>query len=200
VVAVLVLGSCQFPGFFGDGFDIEMQLHYLEDGVPTPMTEKGLEVVSFSMYSDPDPMLLFGGLYTDGTITAHITTPDDSLLLAWADILPMTPVVSDNAARACVVNSIEVAIEGGTPIEYRNAAGTTWGFWTYSDRDVNVSASGLTEGLGGVSVNLSMDIDLKKGWNLIVLNRSGSAEPYTDAYSVGDAPDGMYLLLEASLR
>jgi len=202
MAAVLVLGSCQFPGFFGDSFDIEMQLYSLEGGVPTPFTEKGDLAVTFSMHFNPDPIELFTGTCLDGMITASVPTPADSRLHTWSDILPpgISLGVSDNAARACVVNAIELDAEGGIPVEYRNAAGTTWGFWTYSDRDVNVIAEGPASGLGGVDVYMLMDIDLKKGWNLIVLNRSGSSEPYTDTYSVGDAPEGMYLLIEGLKR
>ena len=41
-----------------------------------------------------------------------------------------------------------------------------------------------------------MDVELKKGWNIIILNRTGADEPYTDTYTVGDLPTDVYLMWE----
>ena len=112
---------------------------------------------------------------------------------------PITLDVSDASALACVINSIELP-DFETTAEFRNGSSTQWVFWTYSDMDVTVSASGATTGPGGVLVNLSMNIELKEGWNLIVLDRTGSEPPFTDTYSISEMPEGIHLIADMRAR
>lgn len=201
VLALLALGSCEFPGFLGESFDIEEQLYAMAGDVLTPVTENGTSAVTFSMMGNPVPILLFSGVYTDGMVSAHVSLPAEASLRTWAEILPLdiTVDVSDDSAKACVINSIAIPDWPATA-EFRNPASTKWVFWAYSDSDVTLSASGDTTGPGGVAVTLSMDIELKQGWNRINLERTGPGAPYTDTYSVGEMPEDIYLISDIEAK
>lgn len=199
VLAVLVLGSCEFPGFLGDSFTIDIPV-YEDTGTLFPWDYENADATLSMMDSTATSTALFPAIINDGNLIADITAPDSSKLKAWDVIIPLTPAISDSSALGCVINTIAVEGFPGS-ISYRNLEKTTYVFWTYSNKDVNVTASGDYQGPGNVGATMSMDIDLKKGWNLIILNRAHKAgikgEPeFTDTYTVGDLPAEVYLIYE----
>lgn len=117
--------------------------------------------------------------------------------MSWTEFMPITPSVSDSSALACVINTISEDVDDDA-ITCRNMAATTNIFWACSDKNIGVTASGRTTGPGGVSVNMTMKVELKKGWNLIILQQTGTVAPSTDTYSVGDLPEDVCLIWEGS--
>lgn len=196
VLSVLALGSCDLPGFLGDDFDVEGPLYWDDSGTLKAYDGKD-DVVTFSMSTSGSPIPVFVGTLTAGTVSVHLGTPGASALMSWTEIMPITPTVSDSSALACVINTISMD-SSSDPISCRNVGATTYVFWAYVDKDVDVSASGPATGPGGVSVTISMDVELRKGWNLVILQRTGTAEPYTDTYSIGDMPADAFLVWEGS--
>jgi hypothetical protein len=196
VLSVLALGSCEFPGFLGDAFDVEGTLYWDDSGTLKAYDGKDA-IVPFSMSTSGSPIPVFVGTLTAGNVNVHLGTPGASTLKSWTEILPITPTVSDSSALACVINTIGTDASSD-PISNRNLSATTYIFWAYSDKNVALTVSGPTTGPGGVSVNMAMDVELKKGWNLIILTRTGTTEPYTDTYSIGDLPADVKLIWEGS--
>jgi hypothetical protein len=143
---------------------------------------------------------LFTGTLVDGVLSVDVTVPDDSDLRSWADILPptATSTVTPDTAQACVINSI-IYEDSTNSIEYRTPDATTWVFWAYSDTDAQLTAQGSDLELpGGAYGSMELDLELKKGWNLVTLTRSpetaAKGMSHIDTYSVGDLPDGLKLI------
>jgi hypothetical protein len=193
---VVFLGSCEFPGFLGEEYELSAPLFWQDRGDVLHAYDGKDDVVTFSMsLPAASPIPVFVGAVTAGTVSVHLGTPGAAALKTWAEIMPITPTVSESAALASVINTISMS-SSSDPISCRNADRTRFVFWAYSDGDISLAASGATMGPGNVSVTMSMDIDLKKGWNIIILDRTGTVEPYTDTYTVGDMPGDVSLIWE----
>jgi hypothetical protein len=202
VVAVLALGSCEFPGFLGESFDLNETLYTVaEDTLEQYDGKAGTLFLSTNTGSD-QVVVFTGSVTTDGAASAHLEKPAASLILPWADIMPIPPVLTEDDAGGCVINTMSLFADGSEyPLSFRNLADDKYVYLGYADVDVRITVSGgPIEGPGGVQANMSMDIELKKGWNLIILTRTGTMEPFTDTYTVGDMPENVHLILEGRAR
>jgi hypothetical protein len=192
--AVVFLGSCEFPGFLGEEYELSAPLFWDDIAGVLHAYDGKDDVVTFSMaLPAASPIEVFVGALTSGIVSVHFGTPPSAALKTWVEIMPIAPTVSDSAALGTVINVISKGLSSYA-ISCRNPAETRFAYWAYSDSDVSLAASGATMGPGGVSVNMSMDIKLKKGWNIIILDRTGTAAPFTDTYTVGDMPTDLSLI------
>jgi hypothetical protein len=200
---VLVLGSCELfgggAGFLGDSFTLEGQICVPDkEGPPVAVTWGG-DLTFKMMYPAVD---LAATAVTGGAFSVEVGTPNPGDLALWVNMLPdVTPTpltISDGTAKGCTINQIVLNVTtGGTffgPVTRSNEAQTIQVYWTYTDKDVKVTGTGTYTGPGGTGSDVvNMDLDLKAGWNRIIMTRTGTTS-YTDTWTVGDEPAGVYWL------
>jgi hypothetical protein len=105
---------------------------------------------------------------------------------------PLSLSISDSSAVGYVINS--TTFHQTSPLTVDSAVDcssfhyTTFVYLSYTDKDVDISGTGLYTGpYESAQGTCVMNLSLKAGWNRVVMTRTGSSS-YTDTFSVGEAP------------
>lgn len=196
-LSILTLGSCAFPGFLGDTMTLSGPLRYTEKTGFVIAAASG--TIEFG--SNASPAIAATATVTNGEFTVGVGAPDSANLSAWGSLLPPGSwTISDAAAKGYALN--EVVFHRTTPsvadinVLYTNFTLTTFVYFLYTDTDVSIAGSATYSAPPNDTPGstMIMDIDLKAGWNRVVLTRTGpESGPYSDTYSLAEVPDGAYL-------
>jgi hypothetical protein len=199
---LLVLGSCELTGGGDDGllggsFALSEQLQHADKDGFEPSNYSG--TIDFGMAGTAGPA--FTATVTTGSFSVDFGVPAETL--NWYDDILLGMSISgslgvnNSLAEGYVVNDVVFHITDLDPdvdvavlcTDYDLA---TFVYLAYSDTDVNVTASGTysapPNGTDGSTID--MDLELKAGWNRVVLTRTGSG-PYSDTYRVAGEPSSV---------
>jgi hypothetical protein len=191
--AVIVLGSCSL-GFLGDSFTLEGQIYSVDRGdALIAATFSGS--IGFVMEGQSDNLNIVA--VTNGSFSADIGVPPSPL--KWSDMLPpVTPAltVSDASIDGYILNKITATAGMSTygTVSRSNVDGSVLVWYIYTESEVEISGTGTYDSPFGDSATIVIDAQLKSGWNRMIITRTGSAAPYTDTWTIGKEPDGLYWL------
>jgi hypothetical protein len=181
-------GTTLDGGYLGNTPTLEGPLYVSDKEVFSQNVSDG--TITFSMQPATD---LATATVSGGNFSQTLSVPS-GMTQTWDTIMETFAAysVSDSLAEGFVINMIVYNETSPDKLDLTiwnaNSTFTTVVFYAYTDRGVEITAAGAYTGPGRtIPGTCDMSLNLKAGWNRLVMTRAETAT-YTDTWRLGEAP------------